>query len=582
MPGVGAVEIVGLGPVAVATTLWRSLGILRATAVVKATFDFVPGGAMTIAESTPLVGVEAHHARNPMRSIRASGELSPFLKKADVLFVGRAYPPGGAPSPRSMVRLAVVRNGWALIDKTLTVIGDRAATTLEPTPFQQMPIVYERAFGGLGHAENPLGAGVEPAKGRSLPNFAHSAGAAGERTDPAGFGPISWSWPARRSRLRGYPRKHLSEPVVELPADFDFEFFQASPPDQRTTYLRGDEVLVLEGLHPSHPRLETALPGVRGAARVYTPDGIEINLTLHADTLYIDGDAEQCSITWRGSFPVASEEAIEGLRVLAGVDTAAKPIDWPTPSRLEAAAHPVASPDTAPLPGWESTYALSESKGAAAGSLAAPFAIPAPGASQPSAYAPIPGAPWAPEAPSPRVVEESNLDGTRVISDEKSTQILSAASLLSAAPAPFTIAAPGAARGGSTAPIPGAPWAPSSARRPPLPKPRVSLETTVTIDAEALEADDDDDEDVTLKAPSIPRRAPPPAPPSAAPSTQDAPDASKPTPAAPVQAEPARPWSWVSVAPAPSTLEKAPAPRAMPPKPVLSKKLYGGFGSKKT
>ncbi|MFS8071396.1 MAG: DUF2169 domain-containing protein, partial [Byssovorax sp.] len=156
MAKVGAVEIVGLGPVAVATTLWRSLGILRATAVVKATFDFVPGGVMTIAESTPLVGVEAHHARNPMRSIRASGELSPFLGKADVLFVGQAYSPGGAPSPRSMVRLAVVRNGWALIDKTLTVVGDRAAAELEPTPFQQMPVVYERAFGGLGHAENPL------------------------------------------------------------------------------------------------------------------------------------------------------------------------------------------------------------------------------------------------------------------------------------------------------------------------------------------------------------------------------------------------------------------------------------------
>ena len=354
MAKVGAVEIVGLGPVAVATTLWRSLGILRATAVVKATFDFVPGGAMIIAGATRLVGAEAHHAGNPMRSIRASGELSPFLAKADVLFVGHAYPPEGAPSPRSTVRLAVLRNGWALIDKTLTVTGDRATAELAPKAFQQMPVVYERAFGGLGHAENPLGTGVEASKGRSLPNFARSAG---EHAEPAGFGPISWAWPARRRRLRGYPRKHLGEPIVELPDDFDLEFFQAAPSDQRTTYLRGDEVVVLEGLHPGHDRLETALPGVRGAARVYTPDGVEINLTLHADTLYIDGDAEQCSVIWRGSFPVSSEEAIGGLRILAGVDAAGKPIEWPTPSRLEAVNPPVPSAAPAPLSAWEGTMA---------------------------------------------------------------------------------------------------------------------------------------------------------------------------------------------------------------------------------
>jgi hypothetical protein len=250
-----------------------------------------------------------------------------------VVFVGHAYPPSGAPSPRSSVRLAVLRNGWALIDKTLKVTGDRVTAELEPAPFQRMPIVYERAFGGLGHAENPLGSGIDSAKGRSLPNFAH---AAHDRAEPAGFGPISWSWPARRRRLRGFSRKQLSEPVVELPDDFDLEFFQASPPDQRTTYLRGDEVLVLEGLHPSHPRLEMALPGVRGAARVHLPDGTEIDLTLHGDTLSIDGDAEQCSILWRGSFPVPSEEAIPGIHILAGVDAVGRPLEWPRPAHLEA------------------------------------------------------------------------------------------------------------------------------------------------------------------------------------------------------------------------------------------------------
>ncbi len=607
MPKVVAVQIVGLGPVAVATTLWRSLGILRATAVVKSTFAFVPGAAMTVAEAMPLVGTEVHHAGNPMRSIRASSELSPLLKKADVLFVGQAYPPGGVPSPRSTVRLAVVRNGWALIDKTLTVLGDRTVGEPEPTPFQQMPILYERAQGGIGSVENPLGTGLDSAQGSSLPNFGHPAEG---RTDPAGFGPISWSWPARRRRLRGYPRKHLGEPIAKIPDDFDLEFFQAAPPDQRTTYLRGDEHLVLEGLHPSHPRLEMALPGVRGAARVYTPDGIEINLTLHADTLFIDGDAEQCSITWRGSFPVSSEEAIEGLRILAGVESAGKPIAWPTPARLPAVRPPPSpSPSPAPPPEWEGTYALSDAGNAGAGALIAPFAIAEPGASPPSAHPPIPGAPWAARESSPRAAKQNDFAGAQGISYERATRILSPESPPNAAPfgkeatadsnqasstenrwevthavsnadqkasysAPFQIAAPGAARGGSSAPIPGAPWAPAQAQRPPLPKPRASMPTMAMIDSEAMGAADDDD--VKTSAHSVPSREPPPAPPSAA----SAPPVAPVAPVAPL--EPGNAWSWVSVAPAPSSIENAPEPRAAPPKPVLSKKLYGGFGAKKT
>jgi hypothetical protein len=94
----------------------------------------------------------------------------------------------------------------------------------------------------------------------------------------------------------------------------------------------------------------------------------------------------------------------------------------------------------------------------------------------------------------------------------------------------------------------------------------------VTIDVDVLEASDDDDgdDDITLKAPWIPRRAPPPAPPivPVAPVVPVAPI----VPIAPV----------VPAAAAPSSVEKAPAPRAAPPKPVLRNKLYGGFGPKKT
>ncbi len=68
-------------------------------------------------------------------------------------------------------------------------------------------------------------------------------------------------------------------------------------------------------------------------------------LALHADTLRIDGDALVCSVTWRGSFPVQSEEALAGVRIVAGVESAGHPIEWPAITAPAARAAPVATPD---------------------------------------------------------------------------------------------------------------------------------------------------------------------------------------------------------------------------------------------
>ena len=58
-------------------------------------------------------------------------------------------------------------------------------------------------------------------------------------------------WAARRTLLGKTPRKALDQAIAEIPDDFDFAYFQSAPSDQRCESLRGDEWILLEGLHPS-------------------------------------------------------------------------------------------------------------------------------------------------------------------------------------------------------------------------------------------------------------------------------------------------------------------------------------------
>src|SRR5262249_54100222 len=133
----------------------------------------------------------------------------------------------------------------------------------------------------------------------------------------AGFGPISRRWPARRRLAAALDPGSLDGPAPVLGADVDWRYFQAAPEDQRVDFLRGDERLVLEGLHPELPRRDCRLPGARARAWLYgaTPDlrtGKEIEMRL--DTLGIDVDQAACTLVWRGSTAVPAE-ALRSLEV---------------------------------------------------------------------------------------------------------------------------------------------------------------------------------------------------------------------------------------------------------------------------
>ncbi len=177
-----------------------------------------------------------------------------------------------------------------------------------------MPLVHERALGGRGSEDNPAGVGVEPGR---IPNLLDPRG----RQVPACFAPIPRCWPIRNRLLGAFDPGELEAPSPAIPADFDWAYFHAAPADQRIDELRGDELLILEGLHRSLARVETQLPSARAGARLYGPTAalsLGQPIELRADTLGIDGDRQTCTILWRGDFSADGLD-LDSLEVIAGV-----------------------------------------------------------------------------------------------------------------------------------------------------------------------------------------------------------------------------------------------------------------------
>jgi hypothetical protein len=321
-------EIVALSPVHATTLTWRRDAKTWAlTVVCKATFDLTPGEMRLSQGQDPLIEQDRRWEEEPARSLHSPTDLVPFKARADVMLVGHAYAPNGK-SVRSLLARLVVGG----VDKSIAVLGDRAAAGREPSPFTIMALRYERAAGGLGQA-NPAGIASTEAR---LPNLepAIRAGtrSGDEGTLLAGFGPIAPDWPQRRGRLQGGAATWSpNDPLDES----DPLFFNSAPADQQLATLRDDQPLLLENLHPDLPRLSTRLPGLRPQVFVERPHAAPHELEMHADALWIDTDRGRCTVTWRAHFPLSQRE--EPGRIFVAMTGARQQLTWDDMKGLERA-----------------------------------------------------------------------------------------------------------------------------------------------------------------------------------------------------------------------------------------------------
>ena len=547
------------GPCAAGALTWRWKGKLHLTVAVKATFALVPGGVMTTVAPEELFRAEAHHRDNPARSVRATSDLVPYLLRADVVFTGHAHAPPGQRVTMLPVRLAVF-HGHALFDKTLHVHGERKGS--EAQPFDKAPMIYERALGGIGSA-NPLGT--------SSPSIVDPSDASAV----AGFAPISRALPQRKKLLGGLHQRALDEATPELPTEFDWTYYQSAPADQRVDALKGNEWIVLEGLHPELPRLSSRLPSARGHARIYgldpeNPDAPRPAI-LRPDILRIDGDTGRCSLVMRVVLPVEDERTLARLRIVAGVETETHAIPWPeAPPPLHAAPVEVAEVAERAKNGDDDaeTLALDDSDAQGGqphvGTVALDDALP-PASALPFVTANRPSA--IPPAPHHAEPEEHPLAGTYALDAETAARVQHRPAT------PFAEGGPSSSRGAppSSQAIPGAPWSGVASAPPPDPDAETTRTMQYKFDADMQRALD--------AAPPEVETPPPP------PSQASAPPPPPPKPAEPEKApeRPAKPsWSWAPPPDEPKQVEAPkPAPPRPPPKPAVNKSLYGGFTPKK-
>lgn len=237
---------------------------------VKGTFLINTDGSVKIAEKQEEVLQAPQHRAKPSKSsLLYESDLDYTKLTTDVILNGHAYAPAAKPVPQIDVTMKVGNTS-----KTLRVFGDRlwkkrffGIRLTRPEPFEMMPIIYERAFGG-GEAvhdkpkqsewdrRNPVGRGFASRSrhqiDRCAPNIEYPQMPSlswKHKAPPAGFGPVARHWSPRAELAGTYDEQWRKERFPLLPKDFNERFFQCAPIDQQSEdYLHGGELVELHNL----------------------------------------------------------------------------------------------------------------------------------------------------------------------------------------------------------------------------------------------------------------------------------------------------------------------------------------------
>lgn len=256
------------------------------------------------------------------------GDFADWKPRTDVMLRGTCHVPDGNAMETCPVRFSVGK--WS---KTLRIVGRRMwtgdardALMSRPVSFTKMPVDYAHAYGGAGYAANPVGKGTS---GRELPNVEHPGEVVHKRRDdpgPAGFGPINPAWPQRALKMgKSYGPRWRKERYPYYAQDFDWTYFNAAPADQQIEgYLRGDEKLVFQNLHPEEPVFERTLPAVRIRAFLKDSEQRFREVRMNLDTLFADLDEGRLYLTWRGLDPILTDDMKDVLWALVASEPLAE------------------------------------------------------------------------------------------------------------------------------------------------------------------------------------------------------------------------------------------------------------------
>jgi hypothetical protein len=302
---------------AVMSVLPNREGVDTLYVIIKATLSLRP--KLTLAPvQVPVTLADEYYADPADSSLKQVSELHIGKPGTDVLLVGRAWAPAGQAVPEAWVRMSVAEK-----QKTLHVWGDRTwrddGTPSAPEPFEAMPLVWERAFGGmqqlpermLAEERNPVGVGFAGARrgaelaGYPVPNLEDPATPlqqAGQLCTPACLAPSAPHWLPRRAFAGTYDERWQRTRAPYLPRDFDPRFLSCAAAEMTfDRYLQGSEPIDVRGVTPDGP-ISFTLPTAHLDVEVKVAGSLE-RPPASLETILIEPDENRLCLTWRAGLP---------------------------------------------------------------------------------------------------------------------------------------------------------------------------------------------------------------------------------------------------------------------------------------
>jgi hypothetical protein len=289
-------------------------GIDTLYVIVKASFNIGQQWSLTDLQAN-IIQAEEYWSDPESSSVKYPSDFHPGKLCSDVIMNGSAFAPQGKAVQQLDVSLKVGK-----VAKKVIVFGDRqwqGSYISQPIPFQMMPLVYERAYGGqysvneevFAQENNPVGLGFvgkrtkAEVNGLPLPNLENPDSlitSIKDQPQPACFAAIAPYW-APRSHFAGtYDEKWQKTCAPFLPEDFDKRFCNvASSGLVYPEYLQGGELVEITNMH-TQGNLTFTIPHVKLNAEVSMAN-IVMKPKFNLETLLLEPNDLTINMVWRAA-----------------------------------------------------------------------------------------------------------------------------------------------------------------------------------------------------------------------------------------------------------------------------------------
>lgn len=305
-------------------------GTEKVTVAIKGTFKVTPrhSNVRLADKQLPVLYTDEYYGEPGKSSIKYPADLVLEKLNTDIGLIGIAHSPAGKPVKRLLVSLKV-----GTLKKTIMLMGDRqwqksaflpGFHMTDPTLFKEMPLIYERAFGGVDQThrnekkhgwdkKNPIGTGFRLNKNtvenHRLPNLEdpdHLISNWKDKPPVACYGFIDGSWEQRLQFAGTYNDEWVENQFPLLPMDFDVRFFNAAPPYLIAKgFLKGGEPVQMVNLSQKGilefnlPKLEISLMFRLGETRNHQKADLW--------TVVFEPEDDRFYMVWGGSFCVGKQ-----------------------------------------------------------------------------------------------------------------------------------------------------------------------------------------------------------------------------------------------------------------------------------